>query len=193
MAEDTLITALDEDARAQAARIIEDAREAGEAVLREARAEVSRERETRALELEAQLKGQRAALLNTARTRASACKLSVRHALVERALNEAEKRFSSMAKEEYRHLLNQLFSELKSEWEKQRPGESPIVLVNPADTGLLETAFMLKADEGVVLGVVFSSIDAAVRFENTIPARLFRAKAVMVPAINEMLFDEVFS
>lgn len=193
MAEDTLIAALEEDARAQAARILEDAREAAEAVMREARAEVSREREAAALELEAQLKGQRAALLNAARTRASGGKLSVRRALVERALIEAEKRFASTAKEEYRRLLNQLFSELAVEWAKQRPGESPVVLVNPADIGLLETSFTLKADEGVRAGVVFSSIDGTVRFENTIPARLSRAKAVMVPAINEMLFDEVFS
>lgn len=193
MAEDTLIAALEEDARAQAARILEDAREAGEAVLREAREQVSREREAAALELEAQLKGQRAAMLNAARTIASGGKLSVRHALVERALTEAGKRFASTAKEEYRQLINQLFSELKTEWEKQRPGESPVVLVNPADIGLLGSPFTLKPDEGVSLGVVFTSIDAAVRFENTIAARLSRAKAVMVPAINEMLFDEVFS
>lgn len=193
MAEDTLIAALEEDARAQASRILEDAREAGEAVLREAREQVSREREAAALELEVQLKGQRAALLNAARTRASGGKLSVRRGLMERALIEAEKRFASTAKEEYRRLLNQLFSELAAEWAKQRPGESPVVLVNPADIGLLETSFTLKADEGVSLGVVFSSIDGTVRFENTIAARLSRAKAVMVPAINEMLFDEVFS
>lgn len=193
MAEDTLITALDEDARAQAERILNEAAEAAEAVMREASAEASREREMAALELEARLKGQRAALLNTARTRASAGKLSVRHGLMERALTEAGKRFSSMAKEEYRVLLNQFFSELKVEWEKGRPGESPIVLVNPADIGLIKTAFTIKADEGVALGAVFTSNDGAVRFENTIAARLFRAKAVMVPAINEMLFGEVFS
>lgn len=193
MAEDTLITALEEDARAQAGRILNEAREAAEAVLREAHEQVSTERETRAIELEASLKGQRAALLNTARTRASAGKLSVRHSLMERALIEAEKRFSSMPKEEYRQLLGQLFSELKTEWEKGRPGESPIVLVNPADIDLLQNPFTLKADETVSLGVVFTSTDDTVRFENTIAARLFRAKAVMVPAINEMLFDEVFS
>lgn len=193
MAEDTLITALDEDARAQAERIMIDAREAAEAVLREAREEIAREREARALELEARLKGQRAALLNKARTRASGGRLSVRRALVEKALREAEKRFSSMAKEEYRQLLNQLFSEIKAEWEKRRPGESPVVLVNPADIGLIETDFTLKPDERVSLGVVFTSEDGTVRFENTIAARLFRAKAVMVPAINEMLFGEVFS
>lgn len=192
MVEDTLITALEEDARAQAERILNEAREAAEAALREAHEEVAREREARALELEARLKGQRAALLNTARTMASGGRLSVRRALAERALSEAEKRFSSTAKEEHKRLLNQLFSELKAEWEKARPGESPVVLVNPVDIGLIETAFTLKADEGVRLGVVFASIDGTVRFENTIAARLSKGKAVMVPAISEMLFDEVF-
>ena len=192
MAEDTLIAALEEDARAQASRILIEAREAGEAALAEARAQIERERDKRARELEARLKGQRAALLNAARTRASGARLGVRLGLIGRLLIEAEKRFSSLPEDEYRNLLNRLFSELKAEWEKERPGESPVVLVNPADTGLLETSLTLKADKGVRAGVVFASTDGTVRFENTVQARLSKGKAVMVPAINKILFDEVF-
>jgi vacuolar-type H+-ATPase subunit E/Vma4 len=192
MAENTLITALEEDARAQAARLLEEAREATDAVLRESRADVERERDRRVRQVEIDLLGQRAALLNSARTRASGGKLSVRHGLIERAMDEAVNRFTSMPKDEYRLLLNRLFLELKDEWEKKRPGESPDVLVNPADIGLLETSFTLKADKGISLGVVFASLDGTVRFENTIPGRLEKGRTLMVPAINEMLFGGVF-
>lgn len=192
MAEDTLIAALEEDARAQAERILIEAREAGEAALAEAREQAAREREERSQELEARLKGQRAALLNDARTRASGGKLKVRHELLERVLVEAEKRFSSMPKEHYRLLLNQLFNELKAEWEKQRPFDAPVVLVSPADIGLLETRLDLRGDKAVSLGVVFSSGDGTVWFENSIPARLSRARAVMVPAVNKLLFGRAF-
>ncbi|CAG1065467.1 V/A-type H+/Na+-transporting ATPase subunit E [uncultured bacterium] len=192
MAEDTLISALEEDARAQAGRIIEEAREAAEAALRDAGEQIAREQEARVAELEAALKGQRAAMLNAARTRASAARLAVRHSLIERALEEAGAKFSSMPKDEYRRLLTGLFFELKADWEKGRPGEAPVVFVNPADVGLFESSYTIKGDEGVKLGVVFASGDGTVRFENSIPGRLSRAKAVMVPAMNEMLFDGVF-
>jgi vacuolar-type H+-ATPase subunit E/Vma4 len=192
MAEDTLISALEEDARAQAARIIEEAREAAEATLRDAGEQIAREREARVAELEAALKGQRAAMLNAARTRASGARLNVRHSLIQRALEEAGANFSSLPKDEYRRLLMRLFLELKAEWEKVRPGEAPVVFVNPADAGLIETSYTVKSDEGVKLGVVFATVDGTVRFENSIPGRLSRARAVMVPAMNEMLFDGVF-
>lgn len=192
MAEDTLISALEEDARAQAARIIEEAREAAEAALRDAGEQIDREREARVAELEAALMGQRAAMLNAARTRASGARLAVRHSLIERALEEAGAKFLSMPKDEYRRLLMGLFSELKADWERGRPGEAPVVFVNPADAGLIETSYTIKGGESVKLGVVFASEDGTVRFENSIPGRLSRAKAVMVPAMNEMLFDGVF-
>ena len=192
MSEDTLITALEEEALSQAGRILEEARTAAGNILSDASAEVSRERDRRSRELDSAMKGQRAALLNSAAIRASGAGLIVRRGLIEKALDEAVKKFSSMPKEEYAKFLNQLFSELKAEWEKHRPGEVPVALVNPADIGLVETEFTLKADESVSLGVVLATADGLVRFENTVASRLSKAKAAMTPAINEMLFDGVF-
>lgn len=193
MAEDTLISALEEDAKAQASRVIEEAREAAEALLSAARAEMAAEKEARALELEDSLRRKRAALLNAGRTRASGEKLKVRHNLIERAMDEAGKRFSRMPEDEYRRLLGRLFTEIKSEWERGRPGELPVVFVNPADVGFIDSPYEVRADERVVQGVVLASRDGAVRFENSVPGRLSRARSVMLPAINEMLFGEVFS
>lgn len=193
MAEDTLITAIEEDARAQVHRILEEAREAAEAILRQASIEAEQEKEERRRELEQRLKGEKAAILNSALTRASGKKLAVRLELIDRVLLEAEKRFSTLPKEDYSKLIGQLFSELKKEWEKERPGEVPVVFVNPADREFLETDLEVREDGRVRLGVVFVSEDETIRFENTIPARMKKGRAVMVPAINEMLFDEVFS
>ncbi len=193
MAEDTLISALEEDARAQASRVLEEAREAAEAALEEARAEAKALEESSFMELDSSLKRKRAALLNLAATKASGEKLKVRHALIDRALEEAGKRFSAMPEDEYRRFLGRLFSELRGDWERGRPGESPVVFVNPADVALVETSYEVKADERVVQGVVFASKDGVVRFENTVPGRLMRAKAMMVPAMNELLFGEVLA
>lgn len=192
MAEDTLIGALEDDARAQAARMLEEARQAADAILKEAFLEAERERDERTAALEQRVRGEKAAMLNGARTRASGKKLAVRHELMDRALREAEKRFSGLPLDEYERLIGQLFSELKREWEKERPGDEPVVLVNPADAGFLKTSFEVRPDEGVRLGVVFVSKDSRIRFDNTIPARIDKGRAVMVPAVNEMLFDEVF-
>ena len=192
MSEDTLITALEEEALSQAGRILEEARSAAGNILSDASAEVSSERDRRSRELDSAMKGRKASLLNASATRASGAGLAVRRGLIEETLAEAVKRFSLLPEEEYRKFLNQLFFELKEEWEKHRPGEVPVALVNPADIGLVETEFELKADESVILGVVLATIDGLVRFENTVASRLSKAKAAMTPAINEMLFDGVF-
>ncbi|MCC6501575.1 MAG: V-type ATP synthase subunit E [Deltaproteobacteria bacterium] len=192
MSEDTLITALEEEAFSQAERILEEARASAEGILSDVRAEVSRERERRSAEVDAEMKAHRAALLNAASIRAAGAVLSVRHSLIEEAMAEAVKKFSSMHKDEYGKFLNQLFSEVKAEWEKHRPLDEPVALVAPSDIGLIETAAQLKADESVSSGVVMTTLDGSVRFENTVEGRLARAKAAMMPAMNEMLFDGVF-
>lgn len=192
MAEDTLITALEDDARSQASRIIEEANEAAAALLKEASLEAERERAERVSALELKTKREKAALHNAARMKTSGNILAVRHEFIDRAMNEAEKRFANQQKDDYSKLLQQLFTELKKEWEKERPGEIPVVFVNPSDKGLLQTEFPVREDRDVRLGVVFTSEDGTVRFENTIPARMSKGRTVMEQAINEMLFDEVF-
>lgn len=191
MAEETLITALEDDAREQARQILEEARQTAESILREASLEAEQERQERTDALKQRLRSDKAAVLNGARMKASGSKLAIRHELADRAVNDAQERFASLPKEEYSGFLGQLFSELKSEWDIERPGEVPVVLVNQADMGLLKTDLKVREDNGVRLGVVFVSGDGKIRFENTVAARLSKGRTVMAPAINEMLFDEV--
>lgn len=192
MAEETLITALEEDARAQVRRIIDEAREAAEAILREAALDAEREKVERILSLERRLKSEKAAVLNAARTKASGEKLGVRRRLIDGAILESEKRFGALPKDDYSKLLGQLFIELEKMWQKERPGEMPVVLVASTDAGLFKTPYEVREDGGVKSGVVFVSADNAVLFENTVASRLEKGRAALVPAINEMLFGEVF-
>lgn len=190
---DPLIAALEEDARAEAARIIEEAEEAREAMLSKAGAEAEREAGERLQEIRERLQRERAARLNAARTAASGLRLGVRHGLISGVLDEARQRFSSMPEDEYSRFLTRLYEELKLDWERARPGEVPVVCLNPADLDRIRAdGARLKADEGVRSGVVFTSGDGRVRFENTAAARMERAGKAMVPALNEMLFNEVF-
>lgn len=192
MSEDTLIEALEQEARSQAGRLLEEARASADAFMLEAATEVASERERRFSELDASMKSRRASLLNAAASRAAGSALEVRHEMIDRAFKEALSRFSSMAAEEYRVLLNRLLEELMDDWQSRRPSDVPVVLVNPADSRLIDTELVLKPDESVSLGVVLATADNGVRFENTVASRLSSARAETLPAMNEMLFDGVF-
>lgn len=192
MAEDALLGALEEEARSEARRISEEALEASQAMLARAREEGSSEREKGLAELSERLRRERASRINAARTRASGRRLAVRHELSGRAVAEVMRRFAAMERGAYAVLLARLFSETKALWEASSAGEAT-VLVNPADAAILEReGARVTPDPSVELGVVFRSADGRVRFENTMAKRLEKAKLAFTPAINEMLFDDVF-
>lgn len=194
MPQDPLIAALEEDARSQASRIIEEAEEAREALLRQAREDAQREGEERLMDARERLRKERAARINAARTKATGVKLGVRQELITRAIDEARKRFFSLKGEDHSKLIAHLYGELERDWARARHNEAPVVRVNPADVKLIRAdGAIVEPDESIAAGVVFTSADGRVRFENTVSSRIERAKKDMIPAINEMLFDEVLS
>ncbi len=194
MAQDPLIAALEEDARGQAARILEEAGEAREALLRESREDARKEAEERLSEARERLGKEKAARLNAARTKAAGMKLVVRQELVQKAVDEARSRLFSLKGEERLRLIERLYAELQSDWSRTRGNEPPIVRVNPVDERAIQAnGAKVHADDSVLSGIVFTSEDGRVRFENTVSSRMERAKKNMIPAINEMLFDEVLS
>jgi len=188
MSEDTLIAALEDDARAEQERLLEEARSSASAIREEIGAEVSSERQRRVAEAASDMLARRAALLNAAAMRASGEVLAVRHDLLKKAFDAALKRFSSMPKEQYAELLNRLLSELEADWKKMRPTDEPVVLLAPADIGLVKTSFETRADEGVLLGAVLATGDGTVRYENTVASRLSSARAAITPVVNSTLF-----
>jgi len=188
MSEDTLIAALEDDARAEAERLVEEARASASSIREEIEAEVASERDRRVAEAASEMLERRDALVNAAAMRASGEALAVRRDLIEKALEAALKRFSSMPREEYAGFLSSLLSELEADWKKMRPTDMPFVLLAPADIGLVKTSCETRADEGVSLGAVLSTGDGAVRYENTASSRLSSARDAIAPAINSILF-----
>lgn len=188
MPQDTLLLALEEDARNQARRIIEEAEEEAKKIIEGAEAEARSLRERRLAELSSALEKKKAYTLNTARTRAAGAGLRARHGLIDQVLRDTLERFRSMSGHEYSVVLNGLYEELKREWDAS--GEDrPIVLVNPADTGLLNDGYgEVRADKDVSLGVVFTSKDGKVRFDNTVPSRLRKSRAELMPLLDKLLF-----
>ncbi|MBE7415541.1 MAG: hypothetical protein HS130_10100 [Deltaproteobacteria bacterium] len=188
---DPLIAALEEDARAQASRLIEEAEEAREEMLRRARDEAAKEADERLSTIRERLKRERAATLNSARTRAAGLKLGVRRELLDGVLVEAQKRLVSLPDAEYGRLVTRLYEALKDEWEKARPGEQAIIRLNPADAARVRAdGARVEPDTRVAGGVVLTSVDGRVVFENTVPSVVERARKVMVPAIDKLLFRE---
>lgn len=188
---DPLMAALEDDARAQASRLIEDAEEAREELLRRARAEAEKEAEVRLSTLRERLKRERAAMLNSAKTKAAGQKLGVRQELAGRVLVEAQKRLLSLPEDEQSRLLNRLHQALCGEWEKSRPGEPAVIRVNPADAARIRSdGSRVEPDPSVAGGVVLTSTDGRVVFESTVPSMVERARKLMLPAIDKLLFKE---
>lgn len=192
MAQDSLLAALEEDARNQSGRILEEAEESARALMNEAKEAAEVERSEKVMELEERLRRERASRLNAARMKASGLKLKVRNGLIGETIDEAARRFGAIPKDEHAKLVNRLFDELKKAWSRERPDETPVALLNPSDIGIIkDDGTVFRPDGEVSLGAVFTSADGRVRYYNTVGSRLEKALSTIKPAVNEMLFGEV--
>ncbi|MBW7957141.1 MAG: hypothetical protein H3C68_04540 [Deltaproteobacteria bacterium] len=188
---DPLIAALEEDAKGQASRLIEEAEEAKEEILRRARAEAEKEADERLSTLRERLTRERASILNSAKTKAAGLKLGVRQELVGSVLVEAQKRLLSLPDADYGRLIDRLYLALREEWAKARPGEQAIIRLNPADAARIRAdGARVEPDSKVAGGVVLTSFDGRVVFESTVSSMIERARKLMVPAIDKLLFRE---
>ncbi|MBI5491703.1 MAG: hypothetical protein HY893_02095 [Deltaproteobacteria bacterium] len=185
MAQEALLKAIEEDAYAQTGRIVSEAEEAAKSIIEDAEKDVLRVRDERLKSLALSMERRKASSLNNARIQANGLKLSVRHGIIEEVLKEAVDSFGKLPAEDYSRLVNRLYDELKSNW----PPEAgrPTVLVNPSDAGLIKAGADLMPDAGVSLGVVFTSKDGRVRFDNTVRSRIQKARASLVTMINGMI------
>lgn len=184
MAQEALLKAIEEDARAQTSRIVSEAEEAARTIVEDAEGEVRKVRDERLKSRALSMERQKASAVNNARTRANGLNLSVRHGIIEEVIKETEERFGKMPKDEYSALLNRFYGELKDSWPTEAGGYT--VLVNPSDANLIEGAD-LRPDPGISLGVAFVSKDGRVRFENTVGSRLQKARPRLVTVINGMI------
>lgn len=191
MPQEALLNILEEDARNQSARMLEDAEAAAKEIVAESEREVLAAREERVKDLSDSLEKKKAALVNSARTRAEGLKLKARRELIDDVFSEAVKSLNGLPKDRYEEFLGMLFSELKAEWAKDRGKEKPIALVNPADMGIIKDhEIELKPDPKIEAGLVFVSADNRLRYENTVSSRVARIRADLLPNINKMLFGD---
>jgi len=187
----TLLKALEDDARGQCEKIVSEAEEQAERAVREAEEEARRARSERFAALEGKLARERASRINDARTRAGALKLSVRRRLIERVLDGAFERVRSLPEDEYVEVLRRLAREAAAEFDST--GLKPVISVNPADAGRLDGALgdgaEVRPDPEVTLGVVASTPDGRRRVENTVASRIERARDHLLPMLDKLLFS----
>jgi vacuolar-type H+-ATPase subunit E/Vma4 len=191
MGQDALIKALEEETGREAERIIKEAASDAEAVLKEAEEQAERDRRERVEAFKKEFEKQRAAAINRASADARGLLLAERTGVMEDVFREATKSIEGLPRDRYSEFLKALYGELKKDWQTEKPdkGNSPLVHVNPGDAQLIDDPDVeLVPDEEVSLGVVFVSRDGRVRLENTFSSRLKKARAEIVPRLNEMLF-----
>lgn len=185
---DALIIAIEQDALLQCERLLLDAEEAATEMLEAAGEQTSRESRARAASLSAALERKAASAVNTARTKAAGRLLSVRSEMAEEVLKRVEQGFKDLPRERYSALLNRFYSELKADWFEAHEPSAHLVLVNPADMGLVkDTEAEFKADDGVSLGVVFVSKDGRLRYENTVSSRIWKGRDALLPMVDGIL------
>lgn len=191
MAEDALLTALDEDARAQADFIIQGAEAEAAALIKSAGEEAGVMLDAMLAQAARSVGRLRAEMMNDARVRASAALIDCRRALMDDVFERSLVAFSVLERTEYGRILNLWYDELKAAWDKAGMAGEPVVHVNPVDGALIDkSSVLLKPDPAVSLGLVFVSSDGRVRLENTFSTRLNKAKEDLVPLIDSILFSD---
>ncbi|MBI5562146.1 MAG: hypothetical protein HY894_04735 [Deltaproteobacteria bacterium] len=193
-ANDVLLKALEEDARAEAIRLVKAAEDEAAAAMRQAASEAGSLEAARMEETGKTGARERGARRAAAHLRARALALEARREMVEAVLAEALKRAEALPRPEYARILNALFKELRDEWTSE---DAPVARLHPDDMGLVAGMKMgtgadieLVPDPEVRLGVVFHSKDGRVRYENTIPSRIRKAREGLMPFIDKALFPE---
>jgi len=188
MPEDALIIAIEQDAELQCKRLLHEAQEAAEEMMKAAGDQVSRDSRARAASLSSALERKAASAVNTARTRGAGRLLTVRSEMAEEVLRRVEQGFKDLPREQYGALINRFYSELKADWFEAHEPSAHLVLLNPADMGLIkDPEAEFKADEGVSLGVVFVSKDGRLRYENTVSSRIWKGRDALLPMVDGIL------
>lgn len=188
MPQQALLKALEEDARTQSGNIINSAKEAADAILSRAAEETESLRARRIEELGATLARKRASMVNSARTRANAEKLKVRHELIEQVFSAALESAGSIDGDEYARVVNALVEELAAAFDNASCSGARI-LVDPGYTGRVNIPGLeVEADGSVGLGAVIISSDGRLVCENTVASRLEKAKNELMPVVDKLLF-----
>jgi len=188
MTQEALIKALEDEARAQAERIVAEAGEEARRVLGEAEREIEAEKAERLAALERDVAGRRTSLLNEARVRMAALKLRAKLGVIEEVMDRALKEIEGLPADRQAAVTRRLYREVRERWPTEKT-EGAVVRVRPAYKDIVEEAGLrVEAVESMPLGVVMESADGRITFENTVTSRMEKARPVILVELNRLIF-----
>ena len=184
---DVLLKALEADAIEQSSRIVKAAEDAAAEMLSQADIDVKTFETESVAALRAGLEREAVVRLSSARMLAKAVSLQARQDVIEEVLAAVVRRVSVFDVKDRAELILSLYESLKAEWTLDEPF---VVCINPDDAGLIQdNGVEVRHDATVTHGVVFSTKDGKVRYENTVASRIKMMRSNLVPLINKSLFD----
>ena len=195
MSYEELISAIENDAERERQKIIEDAGIEAKSIVEKVKNELKVLREKKITEFENYLEKERALAAGQARREADILSISVKSEVLSELFQKAEKKIVEIKNGgNYKDILIKLLREAIERWVEEIKTDDFIVYVSEEDLSLLKNTdisseFEIQAGEDMREGVILVSRDNRFRMVNTLKSRMERAKADMLPVLNEILFE----
>ena len=195
MSYEDLIDSIEKDAVKERQNLIDNAGIEANSIVEKVKNELKVLREKKITEFENYLEKERALAAGQARREADILSISVKSEVLSELFQEAEKRISELKRGgDYKDILKGLFREVVEKGKDEISDGEFIVYVSEEDLSLLKNTdisreFEIQAGEDIREGVILVSRDNRFRMVNTLKSRMERAKADMLPILNEILFE----
>jgi len=195
MSYEELIDSIEKDAVKERQNLIDNAGIEANSIVEKVKNELKVLREKKITEFENYLEKERALAAGQARREADILSISVKSEVLSELFQEAEKRISELKRGgDYKDILKGLFREVVEKGKDEISDGEFIVYVSEEDLSLLKNTdisreFEIQAGEDIREGVILVSRDNRFRMVNTLKSRMERAKADMLPILNEILFE----
>jgi V/A-type H+-transporting ATPase subunit E len=193
MSIEDILQALDDQCREECQEIFNRAQAEAKHILDRAQEEAAEIREARLNKVRAEARSEATSILYSARLKSKNEIIRAKEKVVEKALEEAEKRLVDLRNHEgYPAILTDLVQEGIS-----RVSGKVHVHVDPADKKLAESILRdlgleheILADIQTIGGAIVSDVDGRVMIINTIEERLNRAREKLRLEVSGILFEE---
>ena len=195
MSYEDLIDSIEKDAVKERQNLIDNAGIEANSIVEKVKNELKVLREKKITEFEGYLESEKALAVGQARREADILSISVKSEVLSELFQEAEKRISELKRGgDYKDILKGLFREVVEKGKDEISDGEFIVYVSEEDLSLLKNTdisreFEIQAGEDIREGVILVSRDNRFRMVNTLKSRMERAKADMLPILNEILFE----
>lgn len=195
MSYEELIDSIEKDAVKERQNLIDDAGIEANSIVEKVKNELKILREKKITEFENYLEKERALAAGQARREADILSISAKTEVLSELFQKAEERIIELKNGgNYKNILIKLLGEAIERWGEEIKTDDFIVYVSEDDLSALKnedisSEFKIQADKNIKEGVILVSTDNRFRLINTLKSRMERAKADMLPILNEVLFD----